>query len=159
MKERRIRDGGSVMDEVPLSSGFDVREACVGLAAAGRCAEVSRAAALCFKHTKRIHGRSDEPPQRVRISLLDSLDIPELVSDWQDWDFPMSMRRFAAAIQPSLEVLRLRTSLQAKSGTVTVLLREYYYLSKAALAPFSHHCPSFSSFTSCTMSPLFSDSS
>ena len=33
-------------------SGFDVREAGVGLAAAGRRAEVSGAAALCQTHTR-----------------------------------------------------------------------------------------------------------
>lgn len=37
--------------------------------------------------------------------------IPELVRDWHDFDFPMSVMRLAAAIQPSLEVLRLRTNL------------------------------------------------
>lgn len=37
---------------------------------------------------------------------------PELVSDWQDLDFPMRDRRLAAVIVPSLEVLKLRTSLQ-----------------------------------------------
>lgn len=37
---------------------------------------------------------------------------PELVSDWQDLDFPMRDRRLAAVIKPSLEVLKLRTSLQ-----------------------------------------------
>lgn len=40
---------------------------------------------------------------------------PELVSDWQDLDFPMRDRRLAAAIMPSLEVLKLRTSLQDRT--------------------------------------------
>lgn len=37
--------------------------------------------------------------------------IPELVRDWHDSDFPMSRARLAAAITPSLDVLRLRTNL------------------------------------------------
>lgn len=41
-----------VKEEVQRGSGLDVGEAGVGLAAAGRCAEVSRAAALCWKHTE-----------------------------------------------------------------------------------------------------------
>lgn len=36
-----------VTEELQRSSGFDVREARVGVAAAGRCAEVSRATAFC----------------------------------------------------------------------------------------------------------------
>lgn len=41
--------------------------------------------------------------------------LPELVSDWQDLDFPMTDMRLAAAIVPSLEVLKLRTSLQDRT--------------------------------------------
>lgn len=44
---RVTRDSGG---EVLTSSGFDVREVGVGLAAAGRCAEVPGAAAFCWKH-------------------------------------------------------------------------------------------------------------
>ncbi len=49
-RDASIRKGSLVMEEVLRTSGFDVGEACVGLTAAGRCAEVSRATAFCWKH-------------------------------------------------------------------------------------------------------------
>lgn len=42
-----FQKGRLVMEEVQMSSRFDVREACIGLAAAGGCAEVSRATTFC----------------------------------------------------------------------------------------------------------------
>lgn len=95
------------------SSGFDVREACVGLAAAGWGAQVPRAAALwerCAEITKSV-GNFNSTVVAVLHTVIES-NQPELVSDWQDLDFPMRDRRLAAVIMPSLEVLRLRTSLQ-----------------------------------------------
>lgn len=117
--------GCLAMEEVQRSSRFDVREACVGLAAAGGCAEVSRATTFCWKHTHTYWGLMSDV-----IGLLDNYRFmcrtlrlgefvwtPELVRDWQDLDFTMSERRLAAAIQPSFEVFRLRTSLH--DGTQT----------------------------------------
>ena len=60
------------------------------------------------------------------LNLGRFVGIPELVRDWHDLDFPMSVMRLAAAIQPSLEVLRLRTNLRGhkthKSAITAVLL-------------------------------------
>lgn len=55
-------------------------------------------------------GVEPQVPHPVREGYL-----PELVSDWQDLDFPMRDMRLAALIVPSLEVLRLRTSLQYRT--------------------------------------------
>lgn len=89
--------------------------------------------------------------------------IPELVRDWQDLDFPMSEMRLAAAIQPSLEVLRLRTSLHETHTHTKVLLEHccynIFHFFQVELRLFSHHCPSSPCLTSCTMSPLFTESS
>lgn len=44
--------------------------------------------------------------------------VPELLSDWDDLDSEMRLRRFAAATQPSLLVRRFFTNLQKVRQTV-----------------------------------------
>lgn len=41
-------------------------------------------------------------------------EIPELLSDWDDFDSEMRLRRLAAATQPSLLLRRFLTNLQRK---------------------------------------------
>lgn len=52
--------------------------------------------------------------------------IPELVRDWLDLDFPMRDMRLGAAIQPSLDVLRLRTSLHGHTEILNCCLIIYF---------------------------------
>jgi len=50
-RDASILEGRSATEDEPKSSGFDVRQVCVGLTAAGWCAEVPRTTAFCWKHT------------------------------------------------------------------------------------------------------------
>lgn len=102
--------------EVRRASGLDVREAGVGLAAAGRGAQVPRATALWERNDKKAWMWGVKAPTlgSGATRWKGQGGLPELVSDWQDLDFPMRDMRLAAAIVPSLDVLKLRTSLQER---------------------------------------------
>lgn len=75
-----FREGSLVMGEALRSSGFDVREACVGLTAAGRCAEVSRATAFCYKHT-----HIEDRCQLLPVVLLNELLFWGSLFEYLSW--------------------------------------------------------------------------
>lgn len=93
-----------------LESGFDVREAGVSLAAAGRSAEVPRDAAICRRNAQQ---RFSFLAQKHDNAELFIQIWPELLSDCDDLDSEMRLRRFAAATQPSLLLRRFFTNLQS----------------------------------------------
>lgn len=55
--------------------------------------------------------------------------VPELLSDWDDLDSEMRLRRFAAATQPSLLVRRFFTNLQKVRQTVKWTTTHIYLFS------------------------------
>lgn len=56
------------------------------------------------------------PPVCPTLNIMEA--VPELLSDWDDLDSEMRLRRFAAATQPSLLVRRFFTNLQTVRQTV-----------------------------------------
>lgn len=99
-------------------------------------------------------GTSGQKLPRYAPAAASGSWLPELVSDWHDLDFPIRDRRLAAAMVPSLEVLRLRTSLQE-----TQTRDLYFHPPWVSVRPVPHQSPSSSCLSSSTVSPLFTVSS